>query len=128
MKSKYIWIILQIIISGLILYLIYLDIVLIMGYAEIEKMIAMDRQELMHYQPELGVFSLGFFVIGGIIEWILIFGNLFLIFFPFLIISVNIILLVCIFLAVLIFKQKAKLLVISSLIISSLLFICILNR
>jgi hypothetical protein len=128
MKSKYIWIILQIIISGLILYLIYLDIVLIMGYAEIEKMIAMDRQELMHYQPELGVFSLGFFVIDGIIEWILIFGNLFLIFFPFLIISVNIILLVCIFLAVLIFKQKAKLLVISSLIISSLLFICILNR
>ncbi len=126
--SKYIWIILQIAISGLILYLIYLDIVLIMGYDEIVKMIAMDREELIHYQPELGVFSLGFFIFAGVIEWIFLFGNLFLIFFPFLIISVNIILLVCIFLAVLIFKQKAKLLVITSLIIASMFFICILNR
>ncbi len=119
MISKYIWLILKFIISGIILYVIYLDIILIIGYDELEKIAKMDNQEFMHYTSELGLFNLVFFAFAGILEFIKIFGNIYLIFFPFLITALNIILSVLIFLALLIFKEEFKSLIISSLIISS---------
>lgn len=119
--SKYIWLILKFIISGMVLYLIYIDILFIVAYDELEKIAKMDKVELINYTPELGLFNLAFFAFGGILEFISLFNNLFLILFPFLIIAINIILQVIILLAILIFKEKAKILIVSILII----FICI---
>ncbi|WP_129087196.1 hypothetical protein [Halarcobacter ebronensis] len=118
--SKYIWLILKFIISGIILYVMYLDIIFIIGYDELEKIVKMDTDELMDYTPELGLFNLGFFAFAGVLEFILFFDKIFLFLFPFLIIILNSILGVLIFLAVLIFKEKLKILIISSVI----LFIC----
>ena len=120
MISKYIWLILKFIISGIILYVIYLDIIFIIGYDELEKIAKMDNEELMHYTPELGIFNLGFFAFAGLSEFILFFGKVFLFFLPFLIIILNVILTILIFLAVLIFKEKLKILIISS----AIIFIC----
>ncbi|SKB51011.1 hypothetical protein [Malaciobacter marinus] len=121
MTNKYIWLILKFLISGIILYVMYIDIIFIIGYDELEKITKMDTEELMTYTPELGLFNLGFFAFAGFSEFILFFGKVFLFFVPFLIIILNVILTILIFLAVLIFKEKLKILIVSS----AIIFICI---
>lgn len=122
-KVQYLWLGLKIIISGIILYLVYLDILFIVSYTELEKMALMERDELLHYIPELGLFNVGFWAVGGVVGFLDLFGKMFAWILPILIIAINIVLMVTIFLAVLIFKEKGKLLFISTLILFSLVYI-----
>lgn len=117
MMQKYIWLLLKILISLVLVGLIYLDVLLMISYGELAEISSAEGQKLTEYQPELGIFSLPFFVFGGVIEFFSLFGDLFEWMLPILLIAINIILLITILFAVLIFKEKTKLLLFSSLLV-----------
>ena len=102
-KASYIWIFLKILISSVVLYLLYLDIVLIVTYIDLES-IKINEDGLTNFHPELGIFSFAFFSFGSFLA---IFGNSLLAVIPFLIVIISTLLLISTVFAILIFKEKA---------------------